>query len=1278
MFLGIFKRVFFFFMLLASVRLNAQTVYINELCSSNSDIIADAEGDYSDWIELYNASSSAINLADWVLTDDKTEPVKWKFPSVQINAKSYLVIFASGKDSVFGGNEMHTNFKLSSVGEYLALLNSSSEPMTVFDPSFPQMNNGQSYGRFGETYVIFNEPTPGKANENTTTLLLPMPEFSNKHGFYNAPFNLQLSTTLADAHIYYTLDGSEPGVSSIKYKTPIEIARTSIIRAITINNSGAKSTVMTQTYLFADDVIHQSNTPEGYPDYWGDYTAISGKAIADYEMDPDMMANATKAQETIDALKELPVISIVSDKDNFFSNVFDEKTGGIYMYTGAPGDERGLGWERPVSMEYFDLNNTISLQVNCGIELHGGHSRRSEKSPKHSFRLKFSSDYGPSKLDFPFFGSEATDKFDYILLRAGFGYAWNHHSSDQRKKAQYTNDDWCKRTQLDMGDPASHSVFAHLYINGIYWGIYNANERLNKDFGETYIGGDADEYDVIKDYSEALDGTVDVWNTLIQKVNAGVESNAAYQNLLGRNADGSNNPNLQSYVDVENLINYMLINFYSSNSDWDHHNWVAMRNRVDPGKGFQFFCWDAECTLMGLNDNVLGEFNASCPSNIFQQLMKNDEFKRLFADKTLAYCTENGLLTPAVVRERWLYASDQIEKAIDAESARWGDYRRDVHNYSTGPYELYTKEDFWIPQHNWMLNTYFPSRTDIFLRQLRSAGFFPNVDAPSFFVNGTAINTKNVIAGDVLTMTTPQGVIYYTTTGEDPVVWENSTSTGENFQLVYNNATKYVLVPGSDIGNDWYSKADIDLTGWHEVTGDPGGVGYEAGTGYASYISYDVKDQMYSSGSNPNTSCYIRIPFSVNADQLSKITTLNLLMRYDDGFVAYLNGVKIASSSAPDAPAWNSVSTAGNESTDVVSYTISDKVSLLKEGDNLLAIQGLNQKVSSSDFLIMAALDGSSSSLDKRLSENVKIYSGSIALSNSVDIKARTYNNGEWSAMKSQLLQISDDLFDLKITEINYHPLPEGEIVGDFFEFVELKNIGESSIDLSKCKFIDGIDYEFNANTTLNPSAFMVLASSNSDFFNRYGFWPDGQYSGQLDNSGEQLVLANEAGDTLISLIYDDKNGWPEMPDGNGYTLVPVNINPVGNQNDKELWRASYYINGSPGADDILRTGYDELADFNQDKEPLFYNYPNPFNSQTSITYSLTSDADVKIDVLNMAGAEIAVLVNGRISKGNYMVGWDVNSPRYSILPEGIYLCRMQIITSKGNDIRIRKMLLMR
>ena len=98
----------------------ANTVVISEFMARNDDVLADEDGAYSDWIELYNAGDTDVLLEGWSLTDDAAALDRWKFPAVILRANTFLLIFASGKDRTDPAGELHTSFKLSSGGEYLA------------------------------------------------------------------------------------------------------------------------------------------------------------------------------------------------------------------------------------------------------------------------------------------------------------------------------------------------------------------------------------------------------------------------------------------------------------------------------------------------------------------------------------------------------------------------------------------------------------------------------------------------------------------------------------------------------------------------------------------------------------------------------------------------------------------------------------------------------------------------------------------------------------------------------------------------------------------------------------------------------------------------------------------------------------------------------------------------------------------------------------------------------------------------------------------------------
>ncbi|MCH8330457.1 MAG: lamin tail domain-containing protein, partial [Bacteroidetes bacterium] len=168
-------------------------------------------------------------------------------------------------------------------------------------------------------------------------------------------------------------------------------------------------------------------------------------------------------------------------------------------------------------------------------------------------------------------------------------------------------------------------------------------------------------------------------------------------------------------------------------------------------------------------------------------------------------------------------------------------------------------------------------------------------------------------------------------------------------------------------------------------------------------------------------------------------------------------------------------------------------------------------------------------------------------------------------------------ILDLKITEIMYNPPVWGPFLSGDLEFIEIKNTGSTSIDLSGVSFIQGIFYTFTNGTLLAAGEFIVLASNTVAFNNKYStVTPHGQYLGGLRNAGERIRVSNST-DTIISIRYNDNLPWPSLADGHGWSLVPIDVNPVGDQDDSEFWRASSNRDGSAGADDPNPTIFPEI-----------------------------------------------------------------------------------------------------
>ena len=618
----------------------------------------------------------------------------------------------------------------------------------------------------------------------------PEVAFSQPHGFYDSPFEVAITldgdTQEHDLTIRYTLDGSEPTSSSTLYQGALRVAGTTILRAAAFNGDVCISPVTTATYLFLDDVLRQSNTPEGYPDTWGDYTDIWGTAQADYEMDPEMTSNATLAKKIRQGLVAIPTLSVVTDRDGLFSHIPDSAQGGIYIYTGTPvGDGIGRGWERRVSMEMFGgSDESLNLTVDCGIKLHGGHSRLAEKNPKHSFRLMFKSEFGAGKLDYPIFGSDGPEKFDQLVLRCMFGNAWQHWDSGNRKRAQYERDTWARTVQSLMGHPASRVLYVHLYLNGMYWGLYNLAERIDDYYCSSNFGGKKSEYDVIKveeDHAghsiEPSDGTMEKWNEMMALVNRASTSNAAYFQLTGCNSSGEPDNGVEPLLDVDNFIDHILINQYGGNTDWDNHNWYAFRNRESADCGFRFLCWDSELIFGSPTENNLGYNNYGAPTYILNRLVRNPNFLHRYMDRAYMHLVApGGWLTPERVVQVWDSLYHIIALPLYAESARWGDYRRDVHPY-TSQGKLYTVDDYYLPERQRLLTEYFPFRSEILIEQLKSQGWYSEVDVPQMRLNGEPLDAgvDTLTHADVLTFTNYRNV-YFTVDGSAPVSWASGSN----------------------------------------------------------------------------------------------------------------------------------------------------------------------------------------------------------------------------------------------------------------------------------------------------------------------------------------------------------------------------------------------------------------------------------------------------------------------------------------------------------------------
>src|SRR2546422_923307 len=249
-----------------SARCNADTL-ISEFMALNNTTLKDRDGQYSDWIELYNSGPDTVNLNGWYLTDNSTNLTNWRFPSTDLFPGSFLLVFASGKDRAVAGAELHTDFKLDGDGEYLALVMPDGATVaSQYAPQFPPQQSDVSYGLDEQTgsRLFFANPTPGWANDVNGVGFAENPQFSIAGGVYtNSSLSLTLSVSSPTAVIHYTLNATEPTEASPIYSAPIVTNASMIVRAKVFDPGLQPGATVSQNYtLLGSDVVNfNSNLP---------------------------------------------------------------------------------------------------------------------------------------------------------------------------------------------------------------------------------------------------------------------------------------------------------------------------------------------------------------------------------------------------------------------------------------------------------------------------------------------------------------------------------------------------------------------------------------------------------------------------------------------------------------------------------------------------------------------------------------------------------------------------------------------------------------------------------------------------------------------------------------------------------------------------------------------------------------------------------------------------------------------------------------------------------
>ena len=1151
------------------------TLVINELMADNNNTIATRTRENTgvafggpqlspDWFEVRNFDTSVADLTGLYVTDEPGTLNKWAFPAgTDIAAGGYLPLFASGLNVLDTQLDqqgwLHTNFSLNADGGYLAI--TDGENVIHEYANYPNQLTDISYG-IDENVVefYFATPTPDAAN-NLGMLSVGDTSFSIDRGYYDAPFTTEITTSTEGATIIYTLDGVPPAVDGSNnilkgttYDGPIDIATTSTLRAMAFKDGFISTNVDTHTYVFAADVLQQDGT--GLPTFqnWG-------HAGPDWEVDPNVVNlpenDPNRVRES--DLKAIPTVSLVMDWAEMFGS------GGIYI--------NGEGIPRATSFEYFDPLTGEDVQANASVQIQGGSSTGRWKSDKLSMRVKFREPYGPTKLNYPVFGDEASNTFDTIDLDAQLNYVWHYNrGSSQRSRSLYFPDQLTSDLlgEVSGSTGVKHGKAAHVYINGVYWGMHYMHERPDETFGSDYFGGDKDEYHAInqnRSINNAInpDGTPTGGNAAVNDLNAMVSTAQAAGS--GGLAEWNT---LKSELDVEHFVDYLLVNWYTGNGDWgDTKNWYATRANTPDGR-WRFHSWDAEKALENFASGGRNDVGNG-PKGLHSRLSGNEEYRLLFADRIQNAMFNGGALTPEGVLPIVQNRIDEIDRAIAAESARWGD------NETGGGEPAEYKRSDWLSNVNILVNNFFPGRTQSVFNSLKNANLYPDTVAPTYEINGSAQHGGAISAGDNLAM-----------------VSAGSEVTTDTVLITQGDAVQaFVPTDGSletGAGPLWF-ETDFVPGGWIDGTN---GVGYEDSVAdYAGLIETNVA----ASWNATESSLYTRFDFTVSPGQEPiEFDRLTLRMKYDDGFVAFLNGQEIARQMAPANAVWNTFATGSHsdsEAVNFVDFDITQHLSLLDIGDNVLAIHGLNQSNTSSDMLILPELvisevenvnsvpvyytvDGTDPRADGGAIVGT-LYEGQIALDETTNVRARAFDGSQWSALTSTTFVVVPTDRSLVISEVNFHPhaatTAENDLLpnvdNDAFEFIEVTNVHPTqAINLLDVVLTDAVEVTL-PNVSLAPGERGVVVRDLEAFQVRYGNEPTvlAEWAGGLSNNSERVTLTDALGNELMSVEYRDSDPWFERADGVGGTLELVDlVGTPDNQLSKAYrWQSSIDFGGSPG-----------------------------------------------------------------------------------------------------------------
>ena len=403
-----------------------QGLRISEVMSANSRYLPGPTGSYCDWVELYNAGESAVQLKNYSLFTRPDGRDAVALPDITLSPGKYVLLLLNNTGEPSAQGYYALSLGLSAEGEGLYLAKGAAVEDFVI---LPALAGNTSYGRSAESleFSLLSAPTPGKANAakaqpSAAPVALTAP------GSYDGVQSLQI-VLQGQGQLYYTTNCTAPNRSSTPYTGPITVSKTTVLRVVCYEPGKDASPVADFSYF-----INENDS--------------------------------------------LPVVSIVTDPDNLFDHYTGIYANGPGMGSQSPyyGANFWKDWEYPASVTLIETDGSRAFSVSCGIRIFGGFSRANEKK---SFACVFRNAYGLSQLEYPLFEGEDMPYYESFVLRAGGQDIYHARMRDETITS-------LAGEHLDLPVQAYRPV--NLYLDGRYWGVYYLREKLNEQYVAGHYG----------------------------------------------------------------------------------------------------------------------------------------------------------------------------------------------------------------------------------------------------------------------------------------------------------------------------------------------------------------------------------------------------------------------------------------------------------------------------------------------------------------------------------------------------------------------------------------------------------------------------------------------------------------------------------------------------------------------------------------------------------------------------------------------------------------------